>query len=115
MTIKKPKLPLNAEIVPHFTYRKFSPVALNVIGLGPSQLDEAIERGELPPPLDLTPSGRAQGWTGQQLLDLQAERLARAQEKVERRRAAVRAAAPLEEDRHQGRRHRRVREATDAS
>jgi hypothetical protein len=113
MTIKKPKQSLTAEIVPHFIYRKFSPVALNTIGLCPSQIDEAIERGEIDPPLDLTPSGRAQGWTNQQLLDLQAKRLARAREKAEHL-AAARTTTPLKESHHQHRR-RRVQEATDAS
>ena len=42
-------------------------------GLGPSQLAEAIKRGEIPAPFPLTESGRAQGWTGQQILDHQAK------------------------------------------
>jgi predicted DNA-binding transcriptional regulator AlpA len=44
-------------------------------GLGPSQLAEAIKRGEIPAPFSLTESGRAQGWLGQQILDHQRRRM----------------------------------------
>jgi predicted DNA-binding transcriptional regulator AlpA len=42
-------------------------------GLKRSQLAEAIKTGKVPPPFPLTTGGRAQGWTGQQILDHQAK------------------------------------------
>jgi hypothetical protein len=77
MTDKKPPIPFDT-IHPHFSYRVNSPIALHVIGLGPGQIKEAVDNGELPAPVKLTSSGRAKAWTGQQLLDIQRERLARA-------------------------------------
>jgi hypothetical protein len=82
----KPKPSFTGEpIHPHFTYRLHSPVVFGVIGLGATQLKEAIDKGELPPPIDLTPSGRAKAYTGQQLLDIQAQRVTRATERQARR------------------------------
>lgn len=50
-----------------------------VFGLRRSELEAAVERGEIPPPFKLTTAGRAKAWTGQQIIDWQAERVARAQ------------------------------------
>jgi hypothetical protein len=78
MTKRKPateQQPLH----PDFIYRVDSDVAIAVVGLGPSQRKAAIDRGELPPPLKLTPSGRAKGWLGSQLIELQRKRLAEAE------------------------------------
>jgi predicted DNA-binding transcriptional regulator AlpA len=44
-------------------------------GYGPTQTDEKIKSGELPPTFPLSDSGRAEAWTGQQILDHQAGRL----------------------------------------
>jgi predicted DNA-binding transcriptional regulator AlpA len=45
-------------------------------GLGRSQIDEAIKSGKIPRPFPLVDGGKAQGWTGQQILDHQAKRIA---------------------------------------
>jgi hypothetical protein len=75
----KPKPDFTGEpIHPDYIYRLSSPVVRGVLGLGITQAQLAVERGELPPPIPLTASGRAMGYTGQMLLDIQAERLARA-------------------------------------
>jgi hypothetical protein len=78
MTIKKPAPSERGGLNPDFLYRKFDPVTLSVIGLGPSQINAAIQRGELPPPVNVTESGRATGWLGSQLIALQEKRLAEA-------------------------------------
>jgi hypothetical protein len=83
MTARIPRKPrVNVAIHPQLSYRLTDPVAIHVIGLGPTQQQEAIARGELPVPPKLTPSGRARAWIGQQLLDIQTERLKRAQAEV---------------------------------
>ena len=80
MTKKKPSLPpTTAPLNPHFIYRKGSATAQAVIGLAGSQINEAIEKGDVPPPVALTSNGRARGWTGQQLIDLQHRRVAQAE------------------------------------
>jgi hypothetical protein len=77
MTVRKPAPPdAAAELIPHFSYRLNSPVVIGVLGLGRSQIDDAIERGELEPPIKLTASGRARAYTGSQLLRIQRRRLA---------------------------------------
>src|SRR5262245_38964775 len=38
------------------------PAMRTKLGLGDTQIDEAVRRGELPPPIALTESGRAIGW-----------------------------------------------------
>jgi hypothetical protein len=83
MTARIPRKPrVNVEIHPQLSYRLTDPVAIHVIGLGPTQQQDAIARGELPVPPKLTASGRARAWIGQQLLDIQEERLKRAQAEV---------------------------------
>jgi predicted DNA-binding transcriptional regulator AlpA len=79
MTAKKPATGGERGLNPDYVYRKFDPVTLNVIGLGPTQINGAIARGELPPPVKITQSGRARGWLGSQLIELQQKRLAEAQ------------------------------------
>jgi predicted DNA-binding transcriptional regulator AlpA len=43
-----------------------------------SQLDEKIKSGEIPPTFPLSKSGRAQAWTGRQIIEYQRARLAAA-------------------------------------
>jgi hypothetical protein len=62
-------------------YRRNSPETRAIIGLRATAVDAAILRGDLPPLLDLTEGGRARGWLGQQLVDLQKQRLAKALDK----------------------------------
>ena len=40
-------------------------------GLQKSQLDEKIKAGEIDPPIPLSKTGRAKGFTGQQIIDHQ--------------------------------------------
>jgi hypothetical protein len=68
----------NYGIVPHFFYRKSDAETRRIIGLKATAMEEAIERGELPPPAFVTPSGRATGWQGQQLIDYIKARMERA-------------------------------------
>jgi predicted DNA-binding transcriptional regulator AlpA len=56
------------------TYRELDPNEIfrldegtRLFGLKPSQIAEKIKSGELPKPLKLTESGRAKGWTGEQI------------------------------------------------
>jgi hypothetical protein len=69
---------LTQPLVPHFFYRRGGPVATGVIALSPNQIDEKIKTGELPPPVPAFESGRATGWFGWQLIELQRQRLERA-------------------------------------
>lgn len=87
MTKKMPLTPDMQPLHPQFSYRVNSPTAIAVIGLGPSQQKVAIENGELPEPMSLTPSGRARAWLGQQLIDIQKQRLAIAEAIAAERRA----------------------------
>jgi predicted DNA-binding transcriptional regulator AlpA len=50
-------------------------------GYGPSQLPEKIKNGEVPAPIPLSPSGRAKGWVGSQIIEHQARLLAAAKRK----------------------------------
>jgi hypothetical protein len=61
---------------PHEIVRKGN--GKRYFGLGPTQLEEGIKKGEIPAPFDLTDSGRAKGWTGQQIIDHHARRQAAA-------------------------------------
>jgi hypothetical protein len=63
--------PLN----PDFFYRRNSPIAKGVIGLGNTQIDDKVRSGELPPLVRAFESGRAAGWLGSQLIELQRRRL----------------------------------------
>jgi predicted DNA-binding transcriptional regulator AlpA len=79
MPRKNNPLDLTAPLVPHFFYRRHGPVAKGVIGLEDTQIDEHIKSGELPPPVKAFESGRASGWFGWQLIELQQRRLAQAE------------------------------------
>jgi predicted DNA-binding transcriptional regulator AlpA len=79
MTKKIPEDEQREPLHPHFIYRKTSKVAQRVIGLGITQINEEIAKGTIPRPLDLTGDGRAQGWTGAQLLEMQQRRLDKAE------------------------------------
>jgi hypothetical protein len=48
------------------------------IGLGRSQINEGIINGDLPPPLAPTEGGRARGYLGRQILQIQADLEAKA-------------------------------------
>jgi hypothetical protein len=88
MTSKR-QVDLTQPLNPDFFYRKHSPVAMGVIGLAPSQIDEKIKSGELPPLVKAFESGRAAGWTGAQLIAFKERRLAKAlAAEAERKRAA---------------------------
>jgi hypothetical protein len=101
MPTQKKRIPDIAELIhPQFVYRMSSPTARGVIGLGPTQTQEAIKRGELPPPIALTDSGIAKGWTGAQLLEVQQQRVAKAE--------AEAAARPTQTIEQQRRRHKAV-------
>lgn len=52
-----------------------------------SALEDAIDRGEIPPPFALTASGRAQAWTGRQIIEHHRQRLAATTSKKSRARA----------------------------
>jgi hypothetical protein len=56
-----------------------------VFGLKPSALKSKIEAGEIPMPIPLSDSGRALGWTGQQILDHHARMAALAEERAAQR------------------------------
>jgi predicted DNA-binding transcriptional regulator AlpA len=44
-------------------------------GLRGTQIDEHIQKGDIPPPIKLSDSGRGRGWVGSQILDWQKARL----------------------------------------
>jgi hypothetical protein len=76
----------NFGINPAWIYRKSDENTRRILGLGPTQIDEEIAKGNLPPPMELTPSGKAKGWLGSVLIQIQRERLARAAAKQRARR-----------------------------
>lgn len=69
-------------IKPHDIYRISAPETRRIIGLKPTQIAEALKRGDLPPTVALTDNGRARGWLGVQLIELQRQRLAKAQSRT---------------------------------
>lgn len=75
-------------IDPAKIYRRYSEEAEKIIGLKRSAIDDGIKNGSIPEPLLLTEHGRATGWLGVTLIELQRKRLAMA----EARRAAAAAA-----------------------
>jgi hypothetical protein len=103
MTARKPKDD-ERELLPHFIYRKTSKIAQRVIGLGPTQINQGIKDGTIPPPLNLTGDGRAQGWLGSQLIELQRKRLAEAE---------TAAAEPRQNDTAQRASHSQHKEPSD--
>jgi hypothetical protein len=79
MPRKNNPLDLTQPLIPHFFYRRHGLVAKGVIGLEDTQIDARIKSGELPLPVKAFESGRATGWFGWQLIELQRQRLAKAQ------------------------------------
>jgi predicted DNA-binding transcriptional regulator AlpA len=63
-------------IHPNFIYRMID--GQKFFGYKPTQINELIANGTIPTPLALSEGGRARGWTGQQILDWQAERAEKA-------------------------------------
>jgi predicted DNA-binding transcriptional regulator AlpA len=51
-------------------------------GYGPTQIEEKINRGEIPAPMALSATGRAKGWTGQQIIDHQRRLLTAAKQRA---------------------------------
>jgi predicted DNA-binding transcriptional regulator AlpA len=83
-------------IQPHMVYRKGDPKTLEILGMRPTSVDEAIKSGYLPTPMPLTSSGKSVGWIGTVLIEWQRKRLAAAatrQYVTPMARAAARAAA----------------------
>jgi hypothetical protein len=78
MPRKNNPLDLTQPLIPHFFYRRHGLVAKGVIGLEDTQIDARIKSGELPLPVKAFESGRATGWLGHQLIELQRQRLERA-------------------------------------
>jgi hypothetical protein len=76
-------------IVPHFFYRKTDPETRRIIGLRPTQIDEAVRNGDLPPPASVTSIGRAVGWQGATLIEIIRARQQRAAEEHARKTAAA--------------------------
>lgn len=87
MTKPKAKSVELGEIHPDFFYNRSSRIARGAIGYGPTQTDEKIKRGELPPPVKLSASGRSSGWYGRTLIALREERIAKAEAEAAERRA----------------------------
>jgi hypothetical protein len=75
-------------IVAAWFYRKSDPQTRAIIGLKSTAIEEAIAKGELPAPAFVTPSGRAVGWQGSQLIGYVRERMERAAVEQEARKAA---------------------------
>jgi predicted DNA-binding transcriptional regulator AlpA len=65
-------------IRPEFVYRKTDPETLRILGLRSTAIDDAIARGDIPPPAPLTASGRSVGWYGFTLIQVIERRLAAA-------------------------------------
>jgi hypothetical protein len=61
-------------IIPNKAYRKSDRETQDIIGLGPTQTDEEIRNGTLPPPAPLTKNGKAAAWWGFQLIQYIDER-----------------------------------------
>ncbi len=52
-------------------------------GYSQTEIVQKIKAGQIPTPFPLTDGGRAKAWTGQQILDWQAERIAKAAAKAQ--------------------------------
>jgi hypothetical protein len=78
MTRAKSPVPVTERIHPDFFYRRHSPTAKAVIGLGDTAIGEAIKAGKLDPPVPAFEGSKALGWVGQTLIDLQNRRRERA-------------------------------------
>jgi prophage regulatory protein len=53
------------------------PEVLHLIGLGRTQLEAAIDRGEFPKPIKITDGGRAVGWMSREVEGFIASRVAK--------------------------------------
>jgi hypothetical protein len=62
-------------IKPQWVYRKSDPETRRILGLKPTAIDDGINDGTLPPPAPLTAHGKATGWMGWQLIEVQRKRL----------------------------------------
>jgi predicted DNA-binding transcriptional regulator AlpA len=71
---KKLAAPTAHALTPNEFVRKRD--ALPYFGLAPTQLEDRIKKGEIPPPVKLSKTGRATGWFGSQIIAWQAQRLA---------------------------------------
>ena len=69
-------------IIPAKLYRKSHRETLDIIGLRPTQVDEEIRNGTLPPPAPLTAHGKAAGWWGFQLVKYVEQRRELAQQRA---------------------------------
>lgn len=70
----KPKELSSAPLNPDAIYRKDE--ARRFFGYKPTQFEEKIKAGEIPPPIKLSDTGHACGWLGRTILAWQAERTA---------------------------------------
>src|SRR5262249_22834560 len=68
-------------------YRKTHPQTRKILGLNPTAIDDAIADGPLPVPWPLTGHGKATGWLGEQLIEVQRNRLAAAEQRAAQRAA----------------------------
>ena len=68
-------------------YRKTHPETRKILGLKPTTIDTAIADGTLPEPWPLTSHGKATGWLGEQLIEVQRKRLAAAAQRAAQRAA----------------------------
>ena len=76
MKDKTEELPNLAELEPDQIIRKCD--GPKYFGLKSTALDDAIDRGDIEPPMALTAGGRARGWTGRQIINHHRRRLAAA-------------------------------------
>jgi predicted DNA-binding transcriptional regulator AlpA len=87
MTKAKPTADEGELLHPDYFYRKHDPITLRVVGYSVSQIGEKVKSGALPPLVQLDDTGRATGWYGRQLIELQRQRLAAA-EQAQRKRSS---------------------------
>jgi hypothetical protein len=95
----KPETPTNAQTTKHRDdrqiddarpidpdrfYRKAEIIRRRFFGYGVSQFDEKIKKGELPPLISLSETGRASGLYGRIIINLQEELEAKAAAKRQR-------------------------------
>jgi predicted DNA-binding transcriptional regulator AlpA len=70
---KKPQMPEEPRpLVPGEFYRRSE--NWKYYGYRPTQLEEKIKSGEIPPPISLSDTGRACGWFGRTIIAWQQER-----------------------------------------
>jgi hypothetical protein len=79
----------NFGLEPNHLYSKYSKEAQQAWGLKQTAINDAIERGDITPPFQVTEGGRLRAWFGWQLIAAQQERLER-QRRESKRLAAIR-------------------------